>query len=311
MSLQVITVFLLLVPVLTSAFLTVGIEGICHRLNLFDLPGERKMQVLPVPRLGGAAFFITSVIFAALFSLGTTFTHMMGAFVVFVGGFIDDVYPRNSVKGKLLFQIPAAIIFAYGCPIEFLVNHAWQAILLRVALFGFVFFMTNATNLMDNMDGLAAGTSVIILATLSALGLFQAHDLTFSLLGLLVAAATLGFLLRNFPSGKIYMGDQGSQFLGYFTSSYAILLFIKCAKLDPKLGVMSFVIPAAILFGLFLYDVSLVVAIRVSEGRSPFVGDQCHVSHQLVRRGFSPRIAVLILLMIQMGLSILAFRLFP
>jgi len=302
---------LLLVPFFASTVLTVGIEGICRRFHIFDLPGERKMQIQPVPRLGGAAFFITSIGFAIGLSLTTSWTHLLGATIVFIGGFIDDVHPQNSVLGKIFFQIPGAALFAWGCQVDFLTNSNWQTALLKIVIFGFVFFMTNAANLMDNMNGLAAGLSIVITTLIATIAFLRTHDQSFTLMGVLVVSSVLGFLVRNFPSGKIYMGDQGSQFLGYFNSSYAVLLFIKYSRINSSLKVWSFVLPGIVLFGLFLFDVIQVVAIRISERRSPFVGDQCHISHQLVKRGLSPVAATSYLIASQILLSFICLSLFP
>ncbi len=302
---------LILMPLLISTALTVCVEGFCRRFRIFDLPGERKMQVQPVPRLGGIAFFLTSAGFAGILSLVTHWTHLVGAVIVFVGGFIDDVHPANSVKAKLAFQIPGALLFALGCPLDQLAHGTIAMVLIRIAVFGFVFFMTNATNLMDNMDGLAGALSVIITGFLATLSFVVTRNPTFAFLGTLVAASTVGFLVRNFPTGRIYMGDQGSQFLGYFISSYAVLLFIHWAGMNSQLTSFSFVPAALVLFGLYLFDVMQVVIVRLSEKRSPFVGDQCHISHRLVKYGLTPKVAVLCLMGIQIILCALSLALFP
>ena len=301
--------YLLLIPFLTSTALTLAIEKFCIRTGLMDRPGERKMQTQPVPRMGGLAIFATASIFALALSLPSPIVQSLGALIVFLGGMFDDVNENNSVAGKLIFQIPGGILFAAGCDLSMLAWGNGSLVIIRILIFAFVFFMTNAANLMDNMNGLAGGLCLLITATLSLITALILREPPFALLGLLICASILGFSVRNFPLGKIYMGDQGSQFLGFFCSSYAVLILLKfvsrgTSQIVPQMGLLL-----GALFFLFFLDVFSVVCIRLAEGRSPFVGDQCHLSHQLLRRGFSPTAAVLILFAVQTFISSLVLRL--
>lgn len=293
-------------PFLVSAVTTFAVERACVKLGVFDLPGERKMHRIPVPRMGGLAFTLTALFFGFAIPGAAPSIQLWAAMLVFVGGFFDDLRLTNSVLGKLLFQIPAALLFAAFCDLSPLHFDIFPSFLVRWLIFAFLFFMTNAANLMDNMNGLAAGLNIAIHWTIAVLSFFYLGDLSFALQGLLVGACILGFCVRNFPLGKIYMGDQGSQLLGFFAASYAILFWLRMmehhAQLEFWQGVL-FLIP---LFFLFLYDVTSVVIIRVSEGRSPLVGDQCHLSHRIMKSGTTATGAVLLLIASQLVLVLLS-----
>jgi UDP-GlcNAc:undecaprenyl-phosphate/decaprenyl-phosphate GlcNAc-1-phosphate transferase len=300
----------LLFPFLTSTVLTLAIEKFCRRIGVMDLPGKRKMQKEPIPRMGGLAFFSCTLVFCLALALPTPWATAVGACIIFAGGFLDDLTPANSVSAKLAFQIPGALLFSMACDLSHLPFGNLGQFGIRLLIFAFVFFMTNAANLMDNMNGLAAGLSVIITLSISAFSFFRLHDPKFAWIGLIVGSTVLGFCVRNFPLGKIYMGDQGSQFLGYFTSSYGILALCKATELVTPVTVWQGAAGILLLFSLFFWDVTSVTVIRLSEGRSPFVGDQCHISHRLARRGLSPTQTVLRLIGVQIVLANLTALLF-
>lgn len=300
-----IPVYFWALPFATAAGMTVLIERLCIRWSLYDYPGERKMQKIPVPRMGGLAFFIAPLACGLAFSLAPPWELLVGSLLVFLGGMYDDLKPSNTVMNKLVFQIPAALIFAVFTDLSYLHPSPMQAFVTRVLIFMLLFFLTNAANLMDNMNGLTAGLAVITLAGLAFLA-HDAHDSSLSTLGILLALSLAGFYIRNYPFGKIYMGDQGSQFLGFFMPAYALLVVPRASSGE---FVTVFINTAGVLFflfALFLFDVVTVVRIRLKEGRSPFQGDQCHVSHRLVKRGFSPALAVLMLTGVQAVLTLLA-----
>jgi UDP-GlcNAc:undecaprenyl-phosphate/decaprenyl-phosphate GlcNAc-1-phosphate transferase len=293
----------------TSTVLTLIIERTCRRIGLMDWPGTRKMHQFPVPRMGGLAFFLTSFLFGAALSLRLPWELTAGAVIVFVGGFFDDVAIINTVLGKLFFQIPGALLFSCAVDLSYFHLGSLELVGIRFLVFAFLFFLTNAANLMDNMNGLTAGISLVITASLSTLTLLTLQNLPLALIEILVSSSLLGFAVRNFPSGKIYMGDQGSQFLGFFSSAISVLTIIELMK--NKVGFAPWVpsVGIGLLFLIFFCDVFTVVWIRLSERRSPFVGDQCHLSHQLVRRGLTPVQAVIALVSVQALLAFLALTL--
>jgi UDP-GlcNAc:undecaprenyl-phosphate GlcNAc-1-phosphate transferase len=160
---------------------------------------------------------------------------------------------------------------------------------------------------MDNMNGLTAGLSIVIIGGISILAWSSYLDSYLVLLGILVSASILGFGMRNFPLGKIYMGDQGSQLLGFFVTAFAITVWLELFQKQIISSIGQGILLLILLFFLFFADVVTVVTIRLREGRSPFIGDQCHLSHQLVRRGFNATQSVLILIGINSCLAILVY----
>ena len=286
--------FVLIAPLFVSLALTFGIEKTCVLIGLFDHPGERKMQKQPVPRMGGLGFLASALFFGLILSVHVPFNFVLGAVIVFIGGFYDDMKNSNTVVSKLVFQIPAALIFSVYTDLGYLGAMGPGVFLIRLLIFALVFFMTNAANLMDNMNGLTSGLSCLIILGLSAVALLS-EQFDLALLGVLVAMSVLGFLVRNFPFGKIFMGDQGSQFLGYFLAAFAILVLPSAFRGSHLEMIGETTLVVLLLFMLFFYDVFSVVMIRLKEKRSPFVGDQCHISHRLVRKGLTPTQAALFL----------------
>ena len=298
----------LIATLFVSLALTFAIEKVCILIGLFDHPGERKMQKQPVPRMGGLGFLTSALLFGVLLSVHAPMSLVVGALVVFIGGFYDDMKNSNTVVSKLVFQIPAALIFAVFTDLDYLGATAPSLFLIRLLIFALVFFMINAANLMDNMNGLTSGLSSLIVLGLSAIAL-RSGRLDLALMGALVATSVFGFLIRNFPSGKIFMGDQGSQFLGYFIAAFAVIVLPAAFRGSHLEMIGGTALVVLLLFMLFFYDVFSVVLIRLKEKRSPFVGDQCHISHRLVRRGLTPTQAALVLQAVQ-GLIVMCVVVF-
>lgn len=277
------------VGALTASLLTcLWLEKHSHRLGLMDAPGERKLQVQPVPRSGGMVIFLAY----ALASLVGQLPHppllfLLGAAVIYLGGLYDDLVPFNSVRVKVLFQVAAATLATVG------LASTWSLPLVAILLgWCFLFLMVNSFNLMDNMNGVTAGMAAVIFTGLAVLDMMPG-PLTVLLLG-----AIAGFLLRNFPRGKIFLGDQGSQLLGYLATGHALLALAPHLATGPEqdphgwklgIGLLScFFLP-------FVADTLLVIVIRYRAGRPIMKGDQSHLAHQCVRAGLSTVTAPLLL----------------
>lgn len=151
--------------------------------------------------------------------------------------------------------------------------------------------VTNAMNFMDNMDGLAAGVGTVAAALFMIAALVNAQWFIAATLALLIGAQ-LGFLVFNFPPARIFMGDGGSLIIGFLLG----VLTARTTYYHPDLGGGWYaVFMPVVVLAIPLYDFITVTALRVSQGRSPFVGDQQHFSHRLVQRGLSTRAAVVII----------------
>lgn len=294
-----------LLPLLCSLALTLFVEKLCRRWGLYDHPGERKMQTVPIPRMGGFAFIFTASLFVWIFKIPIGLDFVFGAGLVFLGGLIDDMRSANAVLNKVAFQIPGALAFAVLTDLNYLHASSAAELAARGLIFIFIFFLINAANLMDNMNGLTAGLSMILFLGLSWTAALATHLTGLAGLGLLLAISVSGFYVRNYPFGRIYMGDQGSQFLGFALAAYAVMVIPRALGSEIFAVFLGSTISIAVLFFLFIFDVVSVVFIRLREGRSPFQGDQSHISHRLVRRGITPAYAVLILTGVQTVLTLL------
>jgi UDP-GlcNAc:undecaprenyl-phosphate/decaprenyl-phosphate GlcNAc-1-phosphate transferase len=147
--------------------------------------------------------------------------------------------------------------------------------------------LTNAFNMLDNMDGLAASVGLIAAILFSA-GQIAVGTLFAPAVLLIVVGALSGFLMHNFPRARLYMGDAGSNFLGFLLGSMTVVGTFTRDFYSPYS-----VLAPLLVMAVPLYDMTSVVLIRLREGRSPFQGDRRHFSHRLVARGLTPFQAVL------------------
>lgn len=278
-----------------SLVTTLGVEALCRKLYLFDNPGHRKIHKAPVPRLGGIAFFAVPLALSFFVPLHFSGFFTAGAMIVYFGGFYDDLHPANSALLKLLFQIPSACLFAFTLPLDFLHASPVVSLSVRILMAGYILFMINAANLMDNMNGLTSGFSILWLVGLAFISFHDSSSFQWGLPLLIVAASIGGFYLRNFPWGKIYMGDQGSQLLGYLNAAMTLQIVPRILSGHTEAVISASFVSILLFSVVFIVDVTTVTVIRVREKRPVWQGDQCHLSHQLVRRGFSQSKSALLL----------------
>lgn len=209
-----------------------------------------------------------------------------GMLVLHIVGLFDDRRALGPAP-KLIAQFTVALITAWPMGIraaEFLPEP------LSIALTVFwIVLITNAFNFLDNMDGLSAGVAAIA-AAIFAVASMSAGQVFVPILAWVVVGGLLGFLWFNFSPATIFMGDAGSLVIGYLMSVLTILATYYDASL--KLSSIGVVMPLVVL-AVPLYDVISVVIHRVREGESPFRGDHRHFSHRLIKKGMTPRGAVL------------------
>ncbi len=209
-----------------------------------------------------------------------------GMLVLHIVGLFDDRRALGPAP-KLIAQFIVALITAWPMGIraaEFLPEP------LSIALTVFwIVLITNAFNFLDNMDGLSAGVAAIA-AAIFAVASMSAGQVFVPILAWVVVGGLLGFLWFNFSPASIFMGDAGSLVIGYIMSVLTILATYYDSSL--KLSSIGVAIPLVVL-AVPLYDVVSVVIHRLWDGESPFRGDHRHFSHRLLKRGMSPRGAVL------------------
>ena len=277
------------------------------RFQIMDQPGERKVHQHPVPRMGGIAFGIGA--FVSILSWGPkdsiTLSALLGGLIILGFGVWDDRVNLNY-RIKLLGQVMAAlaVIIIGGIRFEsvpFLLEGelpSWIGSPLTVL---FLVAVSNAVNLTDGLDGLAGGLSFLTLSGIAYLA-YLANDSTVLLLTIPFLGGLLGFLRYNTYPARIFMGDSGSQLLGFIMGVLAILLT------DSTRGPFSPAL-ALLLLGLPFLDTLGVIGQRLAEGRSPFVGDRTHIHHKLLSVGLSHYEAVTVIYAIQAGMLCLAYLL--
>ncbi len=272
-----------------SALLTPVALGFATRHGILDHPAPGKSHTKAVPYLGGAAIvaaFSAALVLGALVdppSKGLAqLAALLGmALVLAVVGLADDVRGL-PIWLRLAVEVGAGVgVWATGAVMHLAGFPGWADDLVSVA---WVVVVTNAFNLLDNMDGLSAGV-----ASIGALGLFGIAvvrgEFLVAALAVALAGCAAGFLRHNFHPARIYMGDAGSLFLGFLLSVLAL-------KLRDNPATRVDVAALVAVLGVALFDTALVVTSRVAHRRSPFMGGQDHTSHRLVHLGLPVRAAV-------------------
>lgn len=223
-----------------------------------------------------------------------------------VMGLIDDRHALGPYS-KLFIQlaVTAALVVGFNLrAMTFLDAHVGGPWLSYLVTIFWIAVITNAFNFLDNMDGLSAGVAAIctlaFLITTVLIGQWFVAATLACLLG-----ATLGFLVWNFPPARIFMGDSGSLVIGFVLGVLTVRTTFLAPGQDFAAGWYAVFAPLIVL-ALPLYDLVVVSAIRISRGKSPFVGDKNHFSHRLVDRGMSRRTAVLCLYLVTAATSIAA-----
>jgi len=284
-----------------SFLLTPLLCRLAPRLGAIDKPNSRKVHHTFMPRLGGIAIY--GGFLAAFWLLGCYQHAYLG---LFLGGtFIMLVGMLDDIKGlspwlKLAGQIVAAsILVVFGVRVEFLTNPLEGVFILgKLAIPVTIFWVvgvTNALNLVDGLDGLAAGTSFIAAATIAVVAWLHG-EVVVALLSLALAASILGFLPFNFYPARIFMGDSGSMFLGFNLAALAVIGLTKSATL------ISLFVPMVIL-GLPILDTFLAIIRRYLNHKPIFAPDKGHLHHRLLDYGLSQRQVVGIIYVVNVCLG--------
>ncbi len=297
---------LLLVSIFVTSFVGIYIlMKYADKLGLLDIPNERSMHKNLIPRGAGIAF--VSSVFIVLLILDIeylkTYYYIYAAIaIVFFVGVWDDVQDV-SPKIKFIFIFISTLflylndfaIYSLGTYFgyEVVLPYSWLVFLFTfVAVAGY----TNALNLMDGLDGLAASISLVMLVTFFAIG-WQHHDELIITLSSFFIVALLVFLLFNWHPAKVFMGDSGSLTLGILI----VILAIQSVQ---------YITPASVLFiiALPLLDTFIVITRRIQRGQSPFKADKNHMHHFLFNMKGDIRYTVMILVMMQAVFSIIGYQ---
>jgi UDP-GlcNAc:undecaprenyl-phosphate GlcNAc-1-phosphate transferase len=264
--------------------LTPIVIRLATRLGYVSKPKADRWNARPTPLMGGIALYCGVTASVLCFAqLGQeTVGVLIGGTLVFLLGIVDDIL-QIKPSTKFLGEVLAACVVIYaGLKFDLIPNPFMNLFLTLLWIIG----ITNASNLLDNMDGLSAGVAAISSLTTFVFSLIQGLP-EISVLSLAVLGATLGFLLFNFNPARVFMGDCGSLFLGFTLACTTILGSWEQAS--NLFGILA--IPVLAL-GVPIFDTLLVTASRVLSGRAISVGGRDHTSHRLVALGMSERKAV-------------------
>ena len=294
---------IVIVTLLTSLILVPIVKKIAIHVNAMDEPNARKIHKVPMPRLGGLAIYLAFLLGYMLYGEVSTqmLSILIGGFLLILIGFIDDI---NSVPAryKLIVQIIAATIVVLYGDLSFtevsLLGHKiyFNAFWGSLSSIIFIVAITNAINLIDGLDGLAAGISSIYFLTIAIIAFILNRigglDVIISLIML---GATLGFLVHNFPPAKIFMGDSGSLFLGFMISVIALLGY--------KVTTFTSLIVPIVILAIPIFDTIFAILSRIIKGQNIGVADKEHFHHQLLKMRYSPTKSILIIYAIDIAFA--------
>lgn len=294
----------LVLAFIASIVLTPIVKRLAFRIGAVDRPNYRKVHARIMPRLGGLAIFgsfliayfvlrpvdpISNAVEPAFIPITTAI--IIGAFIIIITGVFDDML-EITAKAKMLGQLLAAsvVVIGGGLEISFInlpfggeIGFGYFSIPLTII---WIIAITNAINLIDGLDGLAAGVSTIALITLSVMAFIMGDIFVMSTAAIL-AASSMGFLFYNFHPAKIFMGDTGALFLGFMISVLALMGF-------KNVTMVALIIPV-IMLGVPISDTFFAIVRRVREKQPISAADKSHLHHCLLNIGFSHRQTVLII----------------
>ena len=304
-----------------SLVLVPAVREYARTRQIHDNPGGHKSHPAPVPYLGGVAMVVAfsfamvvgvivrraaefddgqvSITFGNLIAQGDglvrEFAVVLGLALLFSAmGLVDDLH---GLSPWLRFAVGSGIAFmlvSYGVVLQSPLPQ-WIDMVISVV---WVLGMTNAFNLLDNIDGLAAGTAAVASGAFFFIAVMNDQQYS-ALLAIGLAGAMLGFLRSNFAPATIYMGDAGSLFIGFMMAYLGLKMRTTVTEI-PQL------FAPALVLGVALLDTTVVVVSRLRRGVSPFTGGQDHLSHRFLRLGLSVRRSVTALLVASLALGVLA-----
>jgi len=283
---------------------------------------DRNLHEIPLPRLGGVAIYLSFLISIAIAlvvnryfrelpsepSIRTVFTILVPGTLIFLLGIYDDIHPIGPYTKFAVQAVAASMLFAGGLrilnlPVLFGAQHFTWTVGLPITIV-WVLAITNAFNLIDGLDGLAAGSALFSTVVVFVVAVFSGSSLV-SLLTISLAGAIVGFLRFNFSPATIFLGDCGSLFIGFMLSALAL----EGAQKAPT--IVAVAIPV-VSFGLPILETTLSVLRRLISGKPVFTADREHIHHKLLQLGMSHRKVVIVLYAVSAIFALLSlFLLWP
>jgi UDP-GlcNAc:undecaprenyl-phosphate/decaprenyl-phosphate GlcNAc-1-phosphate transferase len=315
----------LLAAMSLSAMLTMAVRNVAKKYRWAKGPeSDRHLHREPIPRLGGVAIYLTFVILLLVEVIGVSFgmhSHtplstrlvfriLAPATLMFLGGLADDIFGLPPIA-KLLVQVVAGFyLYEIGCRVQFggLQFHGvdYSAFASCAATVIWVAMLSNAFNLIDGLDGLAAGASVFPLLTFSAVALYY-HNGQMTAASMILTGALLGFLRFNFNPASIFLGDCGSLFLGFMLSALSL-----AGSHHSRAPILLSVGLPVVACALPIAETCASVLRRFLSGRSVFSADREHFHHRLLNLGLTHRQVVIVLFSVSGMCSLMSVvMLFP
>ncbi len=302
-----LTIIALILAFCITFFSMPWVIKLAGKIGAIDKPDQRKVHATAMPRLGGLAIFVAFIVAClTAFDISGPYTGLIiGTCIIFLVGMLDDIY-QLSAWVKLFGQIIAAAVAIYFGIIVYFVNNPFNGVLnlglLSIPVtFLWIVGVTNAINLIDGLDGLAGGVSGIAAITMGIIALLQGQSQA-AWAAFLLVAAIAGFLPYNFYPARTFMGDGGSNLLGFVLACLAIMGATKSAAL------ISLFIPIVIL-GIPIFDTFFAIIRRINNKTPIFKPDKDHLHHRLLALGMSQRRSVVIIYLLSSFFSIIAITL--
>lgn len=296
-----------------SYVIVVAVRYFAHRHEIMDIPNERSSHTGSVPRGGGLAIVLVTLvgiwgysIFYPLVAPLSLAAYTVGAILIAAISWLDDLYSQPNWLRFSIHSIAAVLaIYGFGyLPLQHVLpgNASVIQTLSVITTFIWIVGLTNAYNFMDGIDGIAGGQAVVAGTAWMLLGWLTGHPLIVAF-GLLLAASTTGFLVHNWPPARIFMGDVGSAFLGF---TLATLPLIFNNKIDINLRGLSAGFAAMIFVWPFVFDSTFTFLRRLRRGEHVFSAHRSHLYQRLVITGRTHRFVSLLYIALAMIGAVLA-----
>lgn len=282
-----------------SIFLTPIDFILANKIGAIDIPNDmRRMHTKPIPRIGGISIFISFIIFCLWFQnqASPNITALLsGSAIIISLGIIDDSVSL-SAKSKLIFQFIAATVsvFLTQTPNKVFGSAAFSILWLVT--------LTNAHNFIDGLNGLCTGISINESAAIGII-LLTADETSLALVAFAICGACIGFMPYNAGNAKIFMGDTGSNFLGF------ILGYLSLHAQKRHFGITAIIVLLAV-FSIPIADITYAVTRRISNKKSPFSPDRSHIHHILADSSLGHIRASLVLRIISFLLAAIGIAVF-
>ena len=264
-----------------------------------DIPGNRKIHTKPMARGGGWEFFMafSSILIFLPIKNDLKISLLIGGTIIFVVGFLDDTL-NLSPFAKLSGQFLVLSIYFFTSELLNYKMSMFQGIFSAI----WIIFLINATNFIDGIDGLASGISSSQALCISVISLI-CNNIDIFLCSILILGATLGFIPRNFPKAKIFMGDCGALFLGFVQSVLSSRIVLESESILCIISIL-------LVFRIPIYDASFSIIRRLIKRKNPFKADKEHFHHKLLIHGFSKECTTLLLVTFSLLFGFLGILIF-